>query len=84
LTGLTRWDWQATGPTAGPVKFFSSKTLLQAAMDRTGTNEATINMGRVIGEGYKKGGGGCPETTTHATVVRGPKGIITAYPNLDP
>jgi hypothetical protein len=56
----------------------------KAAMDRTGTNEATINMGRVIGEGYKKGGGGCPETTTHATVVRGPKGIITAYPNLDP
>lgn len=42
------------------------------------------HLNDTIGEGYRKGGGGCPETTTHATVVRGPKGIITAYPDLDP
>jgi RHS repeat-associated protein len=52
-------------------------------MDRTGRDEATVDMGRVIGEGYR-GGGGCPDTTTHATVIRRPSGILTAYPNLDP
>jgi len=54
-----------------------------AEMDRQGTNRATINMGRTIGEGYRKGGN-CPkENTKFATVVRGPNGIVTAFPDLD-
>lgn len=52
-------------------------------MDRTGSSRATVDMGRVIGEGYKRGGG-CPETTSKATVFRGPNGTITAYPDLGP
>ena len=52
-------------------------------MDKTGRSRATIDMKRVIGEGYRRGGG-CPETATKATVFRGANGIITAYPELGP
>lgn len=52
-----------------------------AEMNRHGTSAETVNMGRIIGEGYRAGGG-CPVTTTRARVVRGPNGIITAYPIL--
>ena len=52
-------------------------------MDRTGSSRVTVDMRRVIGEGYRRGGG-CPETTTKATVFRGPNGTITAYPELGP
>ncbi|WP_202126968.1 hypothetical protein [Cupriavidus sp. SW-Y-13] len=50
-------------------------------MDKTGQNEATVNMKRVIGEGYRSGGG-CPEVTQEVTVYRGARGIITAFPQL--
>ncbi|MDQ0016303.1 RHS repeat-associated protein [Variovorax boronicumulans] len=50
-------------------------------MNRTGKNEATVDMKRVIGEGFRSGGG-CPETTRQATVFKGPYGIITAFPQL--
>jgi hypothetical protein len=50
-------------------------------MDATSTNAVTVDMGGVIGEGYRAGGR-CPVTTTKATVIRGPSGIITAYPEL--
>ncbi len=53
------------------------------AMERNGTDAETIDMGRAIGEGYRAGGG-CPATTTKARVVRGPNGIVTAYPILPP
>jgi hypothetical protein len=42
-----------------------------------------VDMGRAVGEGYRAGGG-CLETTNHATVVKNSRGILTAYPNLDP
>ncbi|WP_082572257.1 RHS repeat-associated core domain-containing protein [Variovorax sp. Root434] len=50
-------------------------------MDATGRDAVTVDMGRVIGEGYKAGGG-CPVTTQKATVIKGPNGIITGYPEL--
>ncbi|WP_390347993.1 RHS repeat-associated core domain-containing protein [Variovorax boronicumulans] len=57
---------------------------IQRAMQKmaaSGRDAVTVDMGRVIGEGYRAGGG-CPVTTKRATVVRGPNGIITGYPEL--
>ena len=90
-TGVPPDDPTRTPKKCGPnsTRFLSNVDQLDAIqrgtaqMDRTGANRATVPMGRVVGEGYRKGGG-CSETTTYATVVRGPKGIITAYPELDP
>jgi hypothetical protein len=50
-------------------------------MNKSGRNEATVDMKRTVGEGYRSGGG-CPEATKLATIFKGPKGIITAFPQL--
>ncbi len=54
----------------------------RSAMNASGQNSATFDMGRTIGEGYRSGGG-CPITTSRVTVRRNNSGdVYTAYPQL--
>lgn len=52
-----------------------------AQMNTNGSNSAILNMNRIIGEGYRAGGGSRQETAT-AVIVRRNNNILTAYPKL--
>jgi hypothetical protein len=80
--------WQKLGVVSKEI-IEANSLQIQLTFDSMGrltqrTAQVTIDMGRTIGEGYRKGGGCSEETTRSATVVRGPNGIITAYPDLGP
>uniref|UniRef100_UPI002AB5F5AE RHS repeat-associated core domain-containing protein n=1 Tax=Burkholderia cepacia TaxID=292 RepID=UPI002AB5F5AE len=53
----------------------------RALMNANGTDAVTFNMGRTIGEGYRKGGGPVLNTS-EVTVFRRDGNIVTAFPQL--
>ncbi len=52
-----------------------------AKMNSTGSNSTMLNMNRIIGEGYRAGGGN-REETSRAVIVRKNNQLLTAYPKL--
>nr|WP_174929346.1 RHS repeat-associated core domain-containing protein [Burkholderia lata] len=52
-----------------------------AMMDASGANSVTLNMGRAIGEGYRKGGGQVL-STSDVTIFRREGKVVTAFPQL--
>ncbi|WP_321959581.1 RHS repeat-associated core domain-containing protein, partial [Burkholderia cenocepacia] len=52
-----------------------------AKMNASGENSVTFDMGRTVGEGYRKGGGAVV-STSEVTVVRRDGNIVTAFPKL--